>query len=91
VETACPASLADETPEGRSIVTLAQQRFQIQEQTRSTFMPFSAKTRMSGADIEGRSIRKGAVDALRPKQRHMTPANKLTRWLSVLMRLCSFK
>jgi K+-transporting ATPase ATPase B chain len=64
-EAACLASLADETPEGRSIVLLAQQRFQIQEQTRGTFIPFTAKTRMSGADVDGRQIRKGAVDAMR--------------------------
>jgi K+-transporting ATPase ATPase B chain len=64
-EAACLASLADETPEGRSVVQLALQRFHINEQARGTFIPFSARTRMSGADVDGRQIRKGAVDAMR--------------------------
>ncbi len=63
------ASLADETPEGRSIVVLAKQRFQLRERDlgslHGTFVPFSAHTRMSGVDIRGRQIRKGAVDAIR--------------------------
>ncbi|NKI73578.1 potassium-transporting ATPase subunit KdpB [Dickeya sp. CFBP 2040] len=63
------ASLADETPEGRSIVVLAKQRFGLRERTLqdldATFVPFSAQTRMSGVNIQGRTIRKGAVDALR--------------------------
>jgi len=71
-EAACLASMADETPEGRSIVLLAQQRFHIQEQTRGVFIPFTAKTRMSGADVDSRSIRKGAVDAMR---RHVKELN----------------
>jgi K+-transporting ATPase ATPase B chain len=62
------ASLADETPEGRSIVVLAKQRFQLRERDltslRGTFVPFSAHTRMSGVDIAGRQIRKGAADAI---------------------------
>ncbi len=64
-ESACLASFADETPEGRSIVQLAQLRFHINERPRGTFIPFSARTRMSGADVDGRQIRKGAVDAMR--------------------------
>jgi K+-transporting ATPase ATPase B chain len=65
VETAELASLSDETPEGRSIVTLAR-RFGAngQQQPGMTFIPFSANTRMSGVDFDGRSIRKGAVDAI---------------------------
>ena len=62
------ASLADETPEGRSIVVLAKQRFQLRERDLHTlgaqFVAFSAHTRMSGVDIGERQIRKGAVDAI---------------------------
>jgi K+-transporting ATPase ATPase B chain len=59
------ASLADETPEGRSIVSLAR-RFgaDAHQEPSMIFIPFSANTRMSGVDLEGRSIRKGAVDAI---------------------------
>ena len=72
------ASLADETPEGRSIVVLAKQRFNIRErdmaQLQATFLGFTAQTRMSGVDLSprgtssgvpGREIRKGAADAVR--------------------------
>ncbi|HSA21549.1 MAG TPA: potassium-transporting ATPase subunit KdpB [Myxococcota bacterium] len=63
------ASLADETPEGRSIVVLAKERYRLRARdvTRlgATFIPFSAHTRMSGCDLDGRTIRKGAVDAIR--------------------------
>ncbi len=63
------ASLADETPEGRSIVVLAKQRFKLRERDltalHGAFVPFSAHTRMSGVDIRGRQIRKGAADAIR--------------------------
>ncbi|AVR95214.1 potassium-transporting ATPase subunit KdpB [Pseudoduganella armeniaca] len=62
------ASLADETPEGRSIVALARQRFDLHERSDSaqvTFVEFTAQTRMSGADIGARSIRKGAADTIR--------------------------
>ena len=62
------ASLADETPEGRSIVVLAKDRFDIRERdlgTGRTFVPFSAITRMSGLDMDGTQIRKGAADAIR--------------------------
>ena len=62
------ASLADETPEGRSIVVLAKERFAIRERElegEHTFVPFSAMTRMSGLDIDGRQIRKGAADSVK--------------------------
>src|SRR6202030_2889151 len=59
------ASLSDETPEGRSIVSLARRFGADGKQTADmTFIPFSANTRMSGVDFDGRSIRKGAVDAI---------------------------
>jgi K+-transporting ATPase ATPase B chain len=62
------ASLADETPEGRSIVVLAKETFQLRqrnvEQLGAHFIPFSAQTRMSGVDLDGRQIRKGAADAI---------------------------
>ncbi|MGE5508289.1 MAG: potassium-transporting ATPase subunit KdpB [Chitinophagales bacterium] len=62
------ASLADETPEGRSIVILAKERYNLRQRNvaeiGATFVPFSAHTRMSGVDLGGRSIRKGAVDAI---------------------------
>ena len=63
------ASLADETPEGRSIMVLAKQKFQLRGRdlaaTSHTFHKFTAQTRMSGVDIEGRRLRKGAADAVR--------------------------
>jgi K+-transporting ATPase ATPase B chain len=63
------ASLADETPEGRSIVVLAKQQFQLRGRdlasTAHTFHKFSAQSRMSGVDLEGRKLRKGAADAIR--------------------------
>jgi K+-transporting ATPase ATPase B chain len=62
------ASLADETPEGRSIVVLAKQRFNMRERDlqslAATFIPFSAYTRMSGVNIGTRQVRKGASDAI---------------------------
>jgi potassium-transporting ATPase ATP-binding subunit len=62
------ASLADETPEGRSIVVLAKEKYGLRERDvhalGAAFVPFSAHTRMSGVDLKGREIRKGAVDAL---------------------------
>jgi K+-transporting ATPase ATPase B chain len=66
-EAAQLASLADETPEGRSIVVLAKERFAIRERDLGEgrqFIPFSATTRMSGLDMDGRRIRKGAADAV---------------------------
>ena len=62
------ASLADETPEGRSIVVLAKEQYSLRgrsvEQLGAKFIPFSAQTRMSGCDFDGRVIRKGAADAI---------------------------
>jgi K+-transporting ATPase ATPase B chain len=62
------SSLADETPEGRSIVVLAKERYNMRGRDLSShdtkFIPFSAQTRMSGVDIDGREIRKGAPDAI---------------------------
>ncbi|HMP41623.1 MAG TPA: potassium-transporting ATPase subunit KdpB, partial [Roseiflexaceae bacterium] len=62
------ASLADETPEGRSIVVLAKERYGLRErhihELGATFVPFSAQTRMSGVDLDERQIRKGAADAI---------------------------
>jgi potassium-transporting ATPase ATP-binding subunit len=61
------ASLADETPEGRSIVVLAKNQFGLREREvhEGTLVPFTAETRMSGIDLNGRRIRKGATDAIR--------------------------
>lgn len=62
------SSLADETPEGRSIVVLAKERYSLRGRElavhAATFIPFTAQTRMSGVDFDGREIRKGAVDAI---------------------------
>ncbi|HVN42529.1 MAG TPA: potassium-transporting ATPase subunit KdpB, partial [Steroidobacteraceae bacterium] len=69
------ASLADETPEGRSVVVLAKQRFNLRERDLgalgATFIPFSAHTRMSGVNIGERQVRKGAPDAI---VKHVTAA-----------------
>ncbi|MFM0732239.1 potassium-transporting ATPase subunit KdpB [Paraburkholderia sediminicola] len=63
------SSLADETPEGRSIVVLAKQRFNIRQRDmaslKAEFLAFTAQTRMSGVDLPGREIRKGASDAVK--------------------------
>src|SRR4029077_617180 len=61
------ASLADETPEGRSIVVLAKEKFGLRqgELAEHVFVPFTAHTRMSGIDLGGRKIRKGAADSVR--------------------------
>lgn len=70
-EAAQQSSLADETPEGRSIVLLAKEMYGLRGDTGGVgrpgtrYVPFSAQTRMSGVDMEGVSIRKGAVDAIR--------------------------
>jgi len=73
-EAAQLSSLADETPEGRSIIVLLKERFGLREKglhaAKTRFIPFTAETRMSGADVEVspanfRQIRKGAVDAVR--------------------------
>jgi K+-transporting ATPase ATPase B chain len=67
------ASLADETPEGRSIVVLAKRKYELRGREmggiNATFVPFSAQTRMSGVDIDGVPVRKGAFEAIR---RHVT-------------------
>jgi K+-transporting ATPase ATPase B chain len=67
-EAAQLASLADETPEGRSIVVLAKDRHGLRprdpSEAKARFIPFTAQTRMSGADWGGSKIRKGAVDAI---------------------------
>jgi K+-transporting ATPase ATPase B chain len=62
------ASLADETPEGRSIVILAKEKYSLRSRDMrelgATFIPFTAQTRMSGVNIAGRQIRKGAAEAI---------------------------
>src|SRR6202140_3988152 len=62
------SSLADETPEGRSIVVLAKEKYRLRGRDvaahEANFIPFSAYTKMSGVDIEGRQLRKGATDAI---------------------------
>src|SRR5512136_1378912 len=62
------ASLSDETPEGRSIVVLAKERYNLRgrdiQSLGATFVPFTAQTRMSGVNFDGRQIRKGAADAI---------------------------
>jgi potassium-transporting ATPase ATP-binding subunit len=67
-EAAHLSSLSDETPEGRSIVVLAKEKYNLRAhdvaQMQARFVPFSAQTRMSGVDVGGSSIRKGAVDAV---------------------------
>ena len=68
VDAAQLSSLADETPEGRSVVILAKEKFNIRGRELSdknmTFIPFTAKTRMSGVDYDGNEIRKGAADTM---------------------------
>ncbi|HVT63363.1 MAG TPA: potassium-transporting ATPase subunit KdpB [Legionellaceae bacterium] len=68
IEAAQLASLADETPEGRSIVVLAKEKYHVQppelKDLTATFIPFTAETRMSGANLNGRHIRKGAAIAI---------------------------
>jgi K+-transporting ATPase ATPase B chain len=70
------ASLADETPEGRSIVVLAKEQYGIRgrdmQSLNASFVPFTAQTRMSGVDVDGSSIRKGAVDAVLATLGHST-------------------
>ncbi|HMQ26411.1 MAG TPA: potassium-transporting ATPase subunit KdpB, partial [Acidimicrobiales bacterium] len=66
-EVAQLSSLADETPEGRSVVVLAKEQFGLRERelAGAELVPFTAQTRMSGVDFQGRSIRKGAADSVR--------------------------
>ena len=63
------SSLADETPEGRSIVVLAKEKYNLRERNLSElaaeFVPFTAQTRMSGINVKGREIRKGSLDAIK--------------------------
>ena len=67
-EVAQLASIADETPEGRSVVVLAKDRYKLRAvhiaEHEAHFVPFSAYTRMSGVDLSGRTLRKGAIDAI---------------------------
>src|SRR5213596_3795000 len=69
------ASLADETPEGRSIVVLAKEKYSLRERDiqamGAKFVAFSAQTRMSGVDLNGREIRKGAADAIEAYVKHL--------------------
>jgi K+-transporting ATPase ATPase B chain len=62
------ASLADETPEGRSVVVLAKEKYDLRgrniHELHATFIPFSAQTRLSGVNLEGRQVRKGSADAI---------------------------
>jgi K+-transporting ATPase ATPase B chain len=84
--TAQLASLADETPEGRSIVVLAKEKYGLRgvdvAERNAQFITFTAQTRMSGVDIDGSVIRKGAVDAVVEHARRMgvpVPADELDR------------
>ncbi|WP_407310825.1 potassium-transporting ATPase subunit KdpB [Desulfosporosinus sp. SB140] len=78
------SSLADETPEGRSIVILAKEKYNLRERDINSlgaeFIPFSAHTRMSGVNLQGREIRKGAMDSiekyLREKGETLAPGVK---------------
>jgi K+-transporting ATPase ATPase B chain len=86
------SSLSDETPEGRSIVVLAKERYGLRErellERRAQFIPFSATTRMSGADLDGRHVRKGAADAVAAwvgEQGGVVPA-QLTRMVEEIAR-----
>ncbi|TPK43213.1 potassium-transporting ATPase subunit KdpB [Mesorhizobium sp. B2-5-4] len=77
------ASLADETPEGRSIVVLAKEKYAIRARDMATlyatFVPFTAQTRMSGVDVDGSSVRKGAVDSILTYVSQPTSATHGTR------------
>ena len=72
------ASLSDETPEGRSIVVLAKEKYDIRGREmaplHAKFIPFSAYTRISGIDVDGSSIRKGAVEAIIADAKGVAPA-----------------
>jgi K+-transporting ATPase ATPase B chain len=71
------SSLSDETPEGRSVVVLAKEKYGIRAREmaplHAKFIPFTAQTRMSGIDVDGSAIRKGAVDAVIAYVREMSP------------------
>ncbi|MPZ31365.1 MAG: potassium-transporting ATPase subunit KdpB [Rhodospirillales bacterium] len=85
------ASLADETPEGRSIVVLAKEKYGLRgvevAERNALFVPFTAQTRMSGVDIDGAVIRKGAVDAIVEHARKMgvaVPTDEIDRIASYI-------
>ena len=84
------ASLADETPEGRSIVVLAKEKYGIRgrelAELKANFIPFSAQTRMSGVEVGSSWVRKGAVDSIlnflngpRPRSRRAAPCRRCAR------------
>jgi K+-transporting ATPase ATPase B chain len=78
------ASLSDQTPEGRSIVVLAKQKFGIREhqfgdREKVEFVPFTAQTRLSGVNLDGTQIRKGAVDAVRAFIKTLNPEAEIDR------------
>jgi len=79
------ASLADETPEGRSIVVLAKEKYDMRgrdmQNLNAIFVPFTAQSRMSGVDVDGSSIRKGAVDAV---LKHATSDEKTVHELQAI-------
>ena len=86
-EAAQLSSLADETPEGRSIVVLAKEKYGLRGRELSsleaTFVPFTAQTRMSGIDFDGREVRKGAADAI---QKYLgSGSNHLTSDLTLIV------
>ncbi len=82
------ASLSDETPEGRSIVVLAKEKYNIRGREmaplHAKFIPFSAYTRISGIDVDGTSIRKGAVDAIIADVKAGTNAPNVAREIETL-------
>ena len=82
------ASLSDETPEGRSIVVLAKEKYDIRGREmaplHARFIPFSAYTRISGIDVDGASIRKGAVDAIIAEVKGATTAPLVAREIEVI-------
>jgi K+-transporting ATPase ATPase B chain len=82
------ASLSDETPEGRSIVVLAKEKYEIRGREmaplHAKFIPFSAYTRISGIDVDGASIRKGAVDAIIAEVKGATTAPLVAREIEVI-------
>ncbi len=79
------ASLADETPEGRSIVVLAKEKYDMRgrdmQSLNAIFVPFTAQSRMSGVDVDGSSIRKGAVDTV---LKHATSDEKTVHELQAI-------
>lgn len=84
------SSMADETPEGRSIVNLAQERYGLREVANpaTTFVPFTAQTRMSGVDLNGQAVRKGAADAVNAyvQERGGVSSEELTELVTTIAR-----